>query len=1191
MPNSVPTNEERAARLQLTEHVSNARTVLRPPQHNANGDPLDAPRAPNYRVARLELSAVTGELKDLQKRVYTRLSKLEGDNLAQAQTEWSGWKVNFLLEYDEENHKLESEDPTVLNPSRTKTAETEAATNTAQQAVQQVKDFIKNLDTNLGTLTAQEEGYVMPKHVYLTYQAKIEEAKQMIRPGLPELFEIIIKLDPANSNIVSANLSTALLQCDRDLLDFITKLQHLDLHESTFAPAPRAESTPLDRSVLAQQAASSLVVGASYSSTGSKMNFKQLMDSAPNFDGCPSQYPHWKREMVQDILPGQSDSRGLRLICSKCPHKNLSAMFDTVDEAWNYLDDIYADEQKISDDYTMAFLDRTSVPGATDQEMIMSLYEIVKQLYNTLKAVNRTYELTHQSQMISRIVRLIPIQYREQWEVHKAAKIAASYVETGKMPTQDQYELLIVWLKERTKMLNRCGVNAPAGASAKPPSTRGNTVQSKNNKTDRVPKSQEKRVSAVNVSAVTTSGSVGSGLDINAPSKGRGAQTGPSNNEKEKIAAKWKDWGKCPVCEADGHLFNGKSGWSASNSLANCARWRALPSVDERVDVLLKGKYCTLCASWKHNTENCSKAKNQDGSNNTSWACYIKDAAGTPCGQMHSVHCHGTSRKICSIQVSATSFTDQPGIVDQDVADMKTQDVMLPIIGLELAPGIQTACLLDTGANCSVIATSLAEKLGLKGKKLWQEITVVNKETRLQELTFYVLNLKLHEGERKLLLIGLDSITTSPGAFSIEPAYKLFPHIAPGTLDKPSTPVELLIGTDNADLIGSGGDGPDLVGNLKVFKIPFGPGRVLFGSHPSIKFQNPVPSKAVSFITRATRSPTMPRPPACDNWSEKDYLEDDLQKKWRDLLREMLSAGELLFPRSINHLETKGRPQLIKTKTTRRTITTKAWPVIFSLLAILFMGSQLVSAGKQATDEVGDPPDFNWKEIKSATASQGIVWKQFQKWRHKHRNVEVGDIVLLKYEAALGKPQYRRGRVTEVHPDQHGVVRDATVLTRSCHKGEKQSDFRKKKMTEQRVSVQRLAVLLAADEVANLPKADPALHFCTEDARIPDVSQWSRSPSPSLVPTCPAPPQLVPHSDLAPPGVSSQTSPSATAEKDDEVPRVMEKQAAPADATTGAQHQLAINSLAVSSLSCSPTYLCWECDTRDRVYFVSGEYD
>ena len=214
-----------------------------------------------------------------------------------------------------------------------------------------------------------------------------------------------------------------------------------------------------------------------------------------------------------------------------------------------------------------------------------------------------------------------------------------------------------------------------------------------------------------------------------------------------------------------------------------------------------------------------------------------------------------------------------------------------------------------------------------------------------------------------------------------------------------------------------------------------------------------------------------------------------------------------------------------------------------------------------------------------------------QKWRHKHRNVEVGDIVLLKCEAALGKPQYRRGRVTEVHPDQHGVVRDATVLTRSRHKGEKLSDFRKKKMTEQRVSVQRLAVLLAADEVANLPKADPALHFCTEDARIPDVSQWSRSPSPSLVPTCPAPPQLVPHSDLAPPGVPSQTSPSATAEKDDEVPRVMEKQAAPADATTGAQHQLAINSLAVSSLSCSPTYLCWECDTRDRVYFVSGEYD
>ena len=38
---------------------------------------------------------------------------------------------------------------------------------------------------------------------------------------------------------------------------------------------------------------------------------------------------------------------------------------------------------------------------------------------------------------------------------------------------------------------------------------------------------------------------------------------------------------------------------------------------------------------------------------------------------------------------------------------------------------------------------------------------MVNEGTRLQELTFYVLNLKLHQGERKLLLIGLDTITTN----------------------------------------------------------------------------------------------------------------------------------------------------------------------------------------------------------------------------------------------------------------------------------------------------------------------------------------------------------------------------------------------------------------------------------------------
>ena len=88
-------------------------------------------------------------------------------------------------------------------------------------------------------------------------------------------------------------------------------------------------------------------------------------------------------------------------------------------------------------------------------------------------------------------------------------------------------------------------------------------------------------------------------------------------------------------------------------------------------------------------------------------------------------------------------------------------------------------------------------------------------------------------------------------------------------------------------------------------------------------------------------------------------------------------------------------------------------------------------------------------------------------------------------------------------------------------------------------------LLLVCLVVIGLPKADPALHFCTEDARIPDVSQWSRSPSPSLVPTCPTPPQLVPHSDLAPPGVSAQNS-AAAPEMDDEVHGAMEMETTPA---------------------------------------------
>ena len=84
-----------------------------------------------------------------------------------------------------------------------------------------------------------------------------------------------------------------------------------------------------------------------------------------------------------------------------------------------------------------------------------------------------------------------------------------------------------------------------------------------------------------------------------------------------------------------------------------------------------------------------------------------------------------------------------------------------------------------------------------------------------------------------------------------------------------------------------------------------------------------------------------------------------------------------------------------------------------------------------------------------------------KKWRQEFRNVEVGDIVLIKAEKKYGKSEYRLGKVTGVKPDAHGTVRTATVATRNRRRAHGEDIQEVKAGTiENEVAIQRLAVIL-----------------------------------------------------------------------------------------------------------------------------------
>ena len=57
------------------------------------------------------------------------------------------------------------------------------------------------------------------------------------------------------------------------------------------------------------------------------------------------------------------------------------------------------------------------------------------------------------------------------------------------------------------------------------------------------------------------------------------------------------------------------------------------------------------------------------------------------------------------------------------------------------------------------------------------------------------------------------------------------------------------------------------------------------------------------------------------------------------------------------------------------------------------------------------------------------------KWKQEKRNLGVGDIVLVLFQLKYAKDKYRLGRVLQLHPDHHGLVRVVTVGIRDRQRG------------------------------------------------------------------------------------------------------------------------------------------------------------
>ena len=110
------------------------------------------------------------------------------------------------------------------------------------------------------------------------------------------------------------------------------------------------------------------------------------------------------------------------------------------------------------------------------------------------------------------------------------------------------------------------------------------------------------------------------------------------------------------------------------------------------------------------------------------------------------------------------------------------------------------------------------------------------------------------------------------------------------------------------------------------------------------------------------------------------------------------------------------------------------------------------------------------------------------KWRQAERNLQVGDIGLLRYEKQLGPNSWRLARITQASPDNDGLVRTIRVEFRPRHKKDVGKDYRSKLPQFMDIGVQRFAVVLPLEEqgdAAVLPRRDG------EEEELPEESEMT----------------------------------------------------------------------------------------------------
>ena len=812
--------EERALRCKVEAKLRDAEEVLA----------RDAARASWRRVIE-GLEGAKKAIEDLGPISYLRISGIKDDvKRVAAQDNWNTWKGDHLDKHKELVEKLNGKEgaiPVKEDPTKA------AAIKLARAAVKNHETLTTALITQLEEeITAESDTEDIAVGVMTEYQNRAGIIRAMIRPGLSQVYQDLLRVAPSTEeHDINDALVVKILQMEKDLNRVMKLLSKKKFATGANLSAPLASSTPQHSF---NQGHGTLASAGSGGGHGQRYNYPK--SDIPQFKGDYSKYPGWKIEMQRDvIMPHHSDQYVLRVMAENSPEKDLEDLYTTQVDGWFHMDEKYANPAKVSKKIIKEFTSEKSIKGPTEQAQLVNLYKRFRKCFLTLQIIGEEKQMTEQHSMLTHTIEIIPGKYSEEFSDRYLDEEAKQPPHTGLTALQT-YNLLNDWLSRQAKKLENLH---PDLLVAPKHGTRTNgfdtTVQ------PYVPPAGASRGGGGGGGGGGASGGSGGAGGSRTPNPPRqSSRTGATlasvpDQYKEAVQKVWSDNGPCPCCGQPGHIFQGKKSWGGSTSLADCPKFINELTVDQRAELLMKKQWCYKCLSWKHSGKDCKKELSR-------WFCHVK-VKGQACAKAHSNWLHGTKIRLNFMrldQVSGGRLMIPAAAEEAELRELLNRDVMLPIVQFHITDRIATLILLDGGSTNSLITFQLARKLRLRAFKIRQMVTLATKEPELMDMYYYGVVFELEAGPKLCVLLGVERITSSPGQFSVEAAYTLFPHLEKGSVDKKPGQVEILIGQDNAALLPGGGLGRDQVGDLRVFHIPFAPGVVLTGHHPLISFSNPV---------------------------------------------------------------------------------------------------------------------------------------------------------------------------------------------------------------------------------------------------------------------------------------------------------------------------------------------------------------